>query len=162
MAKYLTLTATNFPDDVRPPIWLDDAPQQTNPANQQRLPYTIIEDGGDKPEWTFVNGAAVTGQDGILTGDITITVYYASSATRSGISYGDEAMAAILWNGGVPNSRLGIAFMTMDLATPLRSMAVIPGSGQRKYAGFSYEGKPVYTVSQKFKTKIELVGAGYP
>ena len=156
IAKYDTLTAANFPNATRPPLWLDEAPAEGTTGATQRIPYAIIDDDGTEYEWTFgtTGMPASPGENAILRGRVTITVYYDSLANAS------QAMDAILWNGSLPNARAGIAFMTMDLSSPYRSMTVKPEKSENKYAGFSYQAKPVYRVSTTFRTLIGLYGAG--
>lgn len=160
IAKYGTLTASNFPDSSRPDIWLDEAPQEDGSGAQEKVPYAIIEDHGGDPKWTFPGGTQ-NGQNAIVTGGFTISVWYPSTELRDGLGDADQAIAAILWNGAVPAANSGIAFMTLDLASPLKGMSVVPSKDQRKYAGFSFQGKPVYTVRQEFKTQVALGAAGY-
>lgn len=159
MAKYDTLTPTLFPDHVLPPIYLDEAPQEGTTAQQLRPPYVILVDESGKPEWTFKQGAASVGQDGILDESFSLEVFY--SGQTNALANCDAAVNAILWNGAVPNSRAGLAFCQLDLASPLRSMMVIPGKSLSKYQGLDYRGAPAYSVKQWFKAPTQLVGAGY-
>jgi len=158
MAKYDTLSAANFPGASRPPIFLDEAPQEGSTGQQQRTAYVILEDISGDPEWTFVQGPATTGQDGIIDESFTLQVFYAGT---NALANCDTAMNAILWNGSVPNTRAGLAFCQLDLASPLRSMMVIPKKSLSKYEGLDYLDRPVYSVRQWFKVMTQLVGAGY-
>jgi len=159
MAKYAGLNASLFADGVIPPIYLDEAPQEGGAAAQLRPPYTILVDESGDPEWTFVNGPQTTGQDGILDEGFSIEVYY--SGASNALANCDAAIAAILWNGSVPNSRAGLAFCTLDLSSPLRSMSVIPKKSRSKWQGLDYRELPTYSVKQWFKAPTQLVGAGY-
>lgn len=154
---YNTLTASNFPGSTRPPIWLDEAPQQTGTGTQQRLPYVIIEDHGGNPKWTFTSSVATTyGQNAIVYDEFSITAYAASLGDC------DTIMAAILWNGSTPNARAGLAFAVLSLSSPLRGMTVIPGQTQANYAGLNYQGQRAYKIRQDFRAEASLSGTGYP
>lgn len=156
IAKYKALTAANFPNITLPPIWLDEAPQEDLIGNQLRPPYTIIKDDGGKPKWTFGTLPGDPGQNAIIAGEFALEVYYVSLADC------DTAMNAILWNGALPNLRLGLAFCTLSLNSPLKSMSVVPTSDQRKYAGFlDYLGNRVHFARQEFRTQVALAGQGY-
>jgi hypothetical protein len=158
MNKYRSLTASLFYGSSIPPIYLDQAPQENPGAVQLRPPYTIIEDTSGEPEWTFVNGPQTSGQDGILYEDFSLEVFYSGN---DALANATAAMNAILWNGSVPNSRQGLGFCTLDLASPLRSMMVIPKRSLSKYHGLDWQEKRVYSVKQWFKAPTQLVGAGY-
>lgn len=154
---YNNLTAANFPGATRPPIWLDEAPQETSAGAQQRLPYVIIEDRGGVPKWTFTSSVATTyGQNAIVTDDFTITAYATSLADCNTI------MDAILWNGSLPNSRAGLAFAVLSLNSPLKGLTVIPEQQQANYAGFNYQGQRAYKLRQDFRAEASLSGTGYP
>lgn len=149
IAKYETLTAGNFPSSSRPPIWLDEAPQSGTAGAQQRPPFVIIEDLGGRYDWT-------TESEGVENGSFKLTTYYNSLADA------DMAMSAILWNGAAPNSRQGIAFMTLDLTAPLYGMtaAVTPTTNQRRYAGLDHAKNPVHAVEQVFEASQQTRGTG--
>ena len=155
IAKYGTLSAANFPDASRPSIWLDEAPQQDGAGAQLKTPYTIIRDESNDPEWTFgTNGTP--GQNALLDEGFRLEVYYTSLANCN------AAMAAILWNGAIPNARAGLAFATLTLDSPLKGLSVVPTKSRSEYAGFlDYQGKRVYKVWQQFKAPTALAGEGY-
>lgn len=162
IAKYGTLTAANFPDASRPAIWLDEAPQQAGGANtQQRVPYVIIEDLGDTAQWTFSDSLSIPGQNAVVKGAFALTVYYQSDDSVSGLTKCGTAMNAILWNGAVPDSRAGVAFMVPDLTSPLKGISVIPTKSQQHYVGASFQNKPVYSLRQEFKTMSAVGGQGF-
>jgi hypothetical protein len=158
VAKYETLTATLFPGGLstsRPPIWLDEAPQEGATGSQQRVPYTIIEDLGGTSKWTFGTDSGTPGQNAILNGAFALEVYYVSLGDC------DTAMGAILWNGLKPNARNGLAFATLTLTTPYQWMSAVPTTDQHSYAGFDYLDQRVHKLRQKFKTQVALVGEGF-
>lgn len=158
MAKYESLNAANFAGGVIPPIYLDEVPQENGAASQLRTPYVILVDESGDPEWTFVNGPQTTGQDAILDEGFSLEVFYAGTNPLANC---DAAINAILWNGAVPNTRAGLAFCTLDLASPLRSMSVIPKKSLSRWQGLDYQERPTYSVKQWFKAPTQLVGAGY-
>ncbi len=152
MAKYGALNASNFPGDVLPPIFLDEAPQQTGASAQQRPPYTIIRDGGGEDQWdTEVNA--------VTPGTFTLEVYYSSA---DAVGDCDTAMNAILWNGANPNQIQGIGFMTLDLTPPLYGMgyAVVPTTDQHNYAGLDYAGQRTYKLAHDFRATYQTRGTG--
>ena len=153
VAKYGTLTAANFPNATRPPIWLDEAPQEGPTAAQQRLPYVIIKDGGGTDQWDMEVNA-------VTPGTISLEIYYADGSDPLGDC--DAALKAILWNGLNPNQVAGIAFMTPDLAAPQYGMArsVMPTRSKREYAGVNLEDKRVYKVTQEFDVISNTRGTG--
>lgn len=158
MAKYEGLNAALFAGSVLPPIYLDEAPPENSVAGQLRTPYVIIVDESGVPEWSFNAGPQSVGQDGILDEGFSLEVFYAGTNPLANC---DAAMAAILWNGSVPNVRAGMGFCTLDLASPLRSMCVIPKQSKSRWQGLDYQERPTYSVKQWFKAPVQLVGGGY-
>jgi len=157
-AKYASLTAANFPGGAVPPgPFLDKAPTMKNATTRISPPYVLIFDLGGDQKWTFTSDQAnVPGQNGIENGGFRIECY------AFGQGDADRILAAILWNGQIPDRRAGIGFMNLDLVSPQKGIdaCVIPTKNQRGDAGFQYNNELVYVARQWFTTKIAISGAG--
>lgn len=157
---YAGLSAANFPGGELPPgPYLDEAPTMGGPNARDRIspPYVLLIDGGGDPKWTFgtANGQS-PGQNAITHGSFTLEAY----AFELGDA--DQIMAAILWNGQVPNNRAGLAFTTFQLISPEKGIAgyPIPERAIRKQAGFQYNNQLVHLVRQNFILKTAISGDG--
>lgn len=141
------LTPTLFPGNVVPPIWFDEAPQQTGAGAQQHTPYIILRDGGGTAQWDEAVNA-------YTPSTFTLEVYDRS------LGVCDSIMKAILWNGQNPNLKLGLAFATLSLNAPLYSIVVMPTTDQHSYAGVDYQGQRVHKYAQSFDVTVGLRGTG--
>lgn len=156
---YDGLTGSNFPGGAR---WkgpfLDEAPA-TAADQQLRPPYVVMRDLGADANWTFTGdaGKGTPGQNALVVGEFVIETYALSLGDC------DAAMAAILWNGQVPNNRAGLAMASFTLAAPLKGIAgaVVPTKCQRSYAGKPGQtGARVHVTKQWFKVKTAISGDG--
>jgi hypothetical protein len=156
---YDGLTGSNFPGGSRwSGPYLDEAPA-TASAAQLRPPYVVLRDLGADAKWTFTGdaGKATPGQNALVIGQFVVEAYALSLGDC------DTAMAAILWNGQVPNNRAGLAFASFTLATPLKGIAgaVVPTKAQRSYAGQADRtGVRVHITKQWFTVKTAISGDG--
>lgn len=152
MAFYDTLLASSFPNNSRPNIWLDEAPQALGSTSISEPPYVIIEDGGEQPYTdSIVSEPWAIGQAKTTwLGSFTLRAYY----TNLGLA--DAAMKAILWNGEDPQNKAGLAFCTLSLNLPLESYpyTCVPGRNFRRSAGFMPDNQQVFLVQQEFERRL--------
>ena len=158
-AAYDALTGSNFPGGSRwPGPYLDEAPTTDGAGSQVRPPYVVLRDLGATPEWTFTAnaGSGTPGQHALVVAEFVIEAHALTLGDC------DTAMAAILWNGAVPNNRAGVAFATFTLTTPLKGVSgPVPGKSQRGYAGKTDRtGARVHYAKQWFKVKTAISGDG--
>lgn len=144
---YGTLDAANFPNGIRPPIWLDQAPQEAVDGSQSRPPYVIVRDGGGTEQWD-------TGTNSVAFESFTIEVYY------NLLSDCDAGLTAILFNGAPPVQHAGLAFASLSLASPNQNLSrtVRPKRSQRSYAGLDFQQQRVHKVAQDFSALAGVVG----
>jgi hypothetical protein len=158
-AVYDGLTAANFPGATRPPgPYMDAAPVTDGTGLQVRPPYVVMRDLGSAAKWTFSGnaGKATPGQNAIVDGEFVVEAYAVSLGDC------DRIIAAILWNGAVPNNRAGLAFATFTLDTPLKGIAgyPVPTRNQRGFAGVDKTGAWVHVTKQWFAVKTAISGDG--
>jgi hypothetical protein len=146
MELYRSIPATAFPDDDRPEIYLDTA-VESDGSTEVRLPYVIIRDGGQTPDWS----PAVS--DARFDGQFTLEFWYS----------GDDAMEnaaacqyATLWAGVDPLLKAGLALADLGpwLLSPTigAPVSIWPGQYVQRYAG-KLNNELVYSMSQQFRTQ---------
>lgn len=144
---YNTLDPTNFPNGTLPPIFLDDAPEETTPstteAGEVRTPYVILKDGGEDPEW--FSGTA----KGVFHSTMTMEIWY------DRLSDADDAWYAILWNGQPPISKLGLAFAELVWDSPYVSgpVAIFPDMVFRRYGGMNKDNQRTHYISARLAVR---------
>lgn len=152
---YAGLSAAAFPGGSRPPgPFLDEAPVTGSGGAGTRTepPYVLIFDGSAKYNWLF----HPPGQNGIINGAFRLEAYALD------LGHCDQIIAAILFNGQVPNNRAGLAFANLDLITPYKGMdaCVIPTQVVRNYTGVQYNNERVHVTKQWFDIKFAISGDG--
>ena len=147
MELYRSIPATAFPDDDRPEIYLDTAVESEG-STEVRLPYVIIRDGGQTPDWS----AAVS--DARFDGSFVLEFWYSGTDAMENAA---AAQYAALWAGEDPLDKAGLALadLTPWLLTPTvgAPVSIWPGQWTQRYAG-KINNDLVYYVSQQFRTQL--------
>lgn len=141
--KYESLSASIFPDGVRPPIYFGEAPIASGGA-MVRPPYVIIRDEGTRPEDNVSDAGAVE------VGRVHLEVYALELGTV------DAIVKAIRFGGQPPGNRAGLDWGTLSLDSPYTHMHLRRIIERRDYAGWDYESRRVHTCRIDYEAMISL------
>lgn len=146
MELYRSIPATAFPDNSQPPIYLDAAVESEG-STEIRLPYVIIRDNGQTPDWS--PGVS----DARFDGGFTLEFWYSGDNAMENAA---AAQYAALWGGEDPLDKAGIALANLSpwLLDPCYGgpISIWPGQYVQKYAG-KIDDSLVYSLTQQFRTQ---------
>ncbi len=144
LSKYDALDATQFPGGVRPPIYLELAPDVVD-GLQIRPPYIVVNIGPGEELLTFES-------DEIETSQLTMIPYDISVGSI------DTTLNAIRFNGRPASENAGFDNGTLPDLTggTLLSMLLTRTPGGRSYSGMSRTGERVHMGRIEYTIQVQL------
>lgn len=147
MEEFGGLLPSNFPDETRPGIYLDEPPRTDDAGAQLYPPYVVLRDGGLEPSYLGFERATLE------VNSFTLEVYYPDSG--GGLASVDRAVAAIKLNGGTRDDPRGFDLGTLAaLADPRYTHQVLRVRETRRLSGYGRDGRPVYVCSLEYRVAV--------